>query len=156
MKKRTLKTLIGAVTLSLGIASCDVLDLNDTTVLSDLAVWNTESAAEMYITAAYKTFTDVSQVANSRSVFYDSYSDLMKSTAWDQYNHHYNKALLQTNAFTTGSAGAFECWSDVYERIRRANVLLDEIDMAHLNMVKTGVISVVRKYVSVAPSHTTA
>lgn len=127
MKKRTLKTLIGAVALSLGMASCDVLDLNDTTVLSDLAVWNTESAAEMYITAAYKTFTDVSQVANSRSVFYDSYSDLMKSTAWDQYNHQYNKALLQNNAFATGSAGAFECWSDVYERIRRANVLLDEI-----------------------------
>lgn len=127
MKKRTIKTLIAAVTLCLGVASCDVLDLNDTTVLSDLAVWNTESATEMYITAAYKTFTDVSQVANSRSVYYDSYSDLMKSTAWDLYSHQYNKALLQASAFTTGSAGAFECWSDVYARIRRANVLLDEI-----------------------------
>lgn len=127
MKKRTIKILIGSVAFCLGITSCDVLDLNDTTVLSDLAVWNTESAADMYVTAAYKTFADVSQVANSRSVYYDSYSDLMKSTAWDLYSHQYNKALLQTSAFTTGSAGAFECWSDVYGRIRRANVLLDEI-----------------------------
>jgi len=127
MKKRTVKILIGAVAFCLGVTSCDVLDLNDTTVLSDLAVWDTESATEMYITAAYKTFTDVSQVANSRSVYYDSYSDLMKSTAWDLYSHQYNKALLQTSAFTTGSAGAFECWNDVYGRIRRANVLLDEI-----------------------------
>ncbi|WP_071145501.1 RagB/SusD family nutrient uptake outer membrane protein [Bacteroides ihuae] len=127
MKKRTVRILIGAVAFCLGVTSCDVLDLNDTTVLSDLAVWDTESATEMYITAAYKTFTDVSQVANSRSVYYDSYSDLMKSTAWDLYSHQYNKALLQTSAFTTGSAGAFECWNDVYGRIRRANVLLDEI-----------------------------
>lgn len=127
MKKRIVKILIGIVAFCLGTTSCDVLDLNDTTVLSDLAVWNTESAADMYITAAYKTFADVSQVANSRSVYYDSYSDLMKSTAWDLYSHQYNKALLQTSAFTTGSAGAFECWSDVYGRIRRANVLLDEI-----------------------------
>lgn len=119
--------MISAVTFGLGVASCNVLDLNDTTTLSDLAVWNTEKAADMYVTASYKTFTDVSQVANSRSQYYDSYSDLMKSTSWDQYGHAYNKSLLQINAFTSGSAGAFECWNDVYVRIRRANVLLDDI-----------------------------
>lgn len=128
MKKRNIIVLLSAVVIALGMWSCeDVLDLNSTTELSDLAIWSTENAAEMYITAAYKTITDVSQVANSRTQFYDSYSDLMKSTSWDQYNHAYNKSLLQTSAFTTGSAGAFECWSDVYTRIRRANVLLDEI-----------------------------
>lgn len=53
----------------------------------------------------------------------------MKSTSWDIYGHPpYNKSLLQASAFTTGSAGAFECWSHVYnDRIRRANVLLTEI-----------------------------
>ena len=113
----------------IGVSSCndEALDLNNTREISDQAIWSTENAAEMYITAAYKTFTDVSQVANSRSQYYDSYSDLMKSTSWDQYNHAYNKALLQVSAFSTGSAGAFECWSDAYGRIRRANVLLDEI-----------------------------
>jgi len=110
------------------MSSCnDVLDLDNTEDMSDVAIWSTEKAAELYITAAYKTFTDDSQVANSRSKYYDSYSDIMKSTSWDQYNHHYNKALLQASSFRTGSAGAHECWSDVYTRIRRANVLLDEI-----------------------------
>lgn len=127
MKKRIIKNLVSAIVLGLGVSSCNVLDLNSTKELSDLAIWNTESAAEMYITASYKTFTDVSQVANSRSQFYDSYSDLMKSSSWDQYNHHYNQSLLQASAFSPGSAGTFECWEDVYVRIRRANVLLDEI-----------------------------
>lgn len=128
MKKRTIIILISIATLGLYMPSCsDVLDIDNTKDLSDLAMWSTESAAEMYITAAYKTFTDVSQVANSRSQFYDSYSDIMKSTSWETYTHAYNKSLLQASAFTTGSAGAFECWEDVYTRIRRANVLLDEI-----------------------------
>lgn len=127
MKKRILIILLSAVTL-FGTYSCDdVLDLNSTTELSDQAIWSTENAAEMYITAAYKTFTDISQVANSRSQFYDSYSDLMKSTSWDQYNHGYNKALLQTSAFATGSAGPLDCWYNAYQRIRRANILLDEL-----------------------------
>lgn len=124
---KNIKYFIGTAMFCLGLVSCDVLDLNDTSVLSDIAVWNSEAAADMYITASYKTFTDVSQVYNSRKVFYDSYSDLMKSTSWDQYSHSYNKVLLQANSFSTGSAGAFECWEDVYGRIRRANVLLDEI-----------------------------
>jgi hypothetical protein len=121
--------LISIVALGLGMTSCndEVLDLYNTTEISDLAIWSTENAAEMYITASYKTITDISQVSSSRSQYFDSYSDLTKSTSWDQYNHAYNKALLQTSAFSTGSAGAFECWSDAYVRIRRANVLMDEI-----------------------------
>ena len=127
MKKRII-LFLGIVALGLGTFSCvDVLDVNNTREESDQAIWSTETAAEMYITASYKTFTDVSQVSNSRNVFYDSYTDLTKSTSWDQYNHPYNKALLQASAFQTGSAGALECWSDAYTRIRRANVLLDEI-----------------------------
>jgi hypothetical protein len=128
MKTRIISNLLYAATLSIAMASCsNVLDLNSTTTLSDLAVWDSESSADMYVTASYKTFTDVSQVSNSRYVYYDSFSDIMKSTSWDQYNHGYNKALLQQSAFSTGSAGALECWGDCYERIRRANVLLNEI-----------------------------
>jgi hypothetical protein len=126
MKKRTIIILASMAVLGLTPACNDVLDLNNTREISDQAIWSTEMAAEMYITASYKTITDVSQVANSRSVFYDSYTDLMKSTSWDQYSHPYNSTLLQAN-IQTGSAGPFECWSDAYGRIRRANVLLDEI-----------------------------
>ncbi len=130
MRKRIIIFFITIITLGAISSSCaeDVLDIDNTRDLSNLAIWSTESAADMYITASYKTFTDESQVANSRSNFYDSYSDIMKSTSWDIYNHGYNKSLLQASSFTTGSAGAFENWSYVYsERIRRANVLLDEI-----------------------------
>jgi hypothetical protein len=105
----------------------EALDLNSTSEISDQAIWSTERAAEMYITASYKGFTDESQVVESRGKFYDSYSDIMKSTSWDLYNHAYNKTLLEGN-IQTGSAGAFECWADAYGRIRRANVLLVEID----------------------------
>ena len=119
---------ISVISLSWLMLSCeDVLDLNATDSLSDQAIWSTESAAEAYITASYKTFTDVSQVFNSRSQFYDSYTDLMKSTDWQTYAP-YNRALMESNSFSRGSAGSFDCWSDVYVRIRRANVLLDEMN----------------------------
>ncbi|WP_270087706.1 RagB/SusD family nutrient uptake outer membrane protein [Sphingobacterium sp. SYP-B4668] len=128
MKKRIL-TLFSIALMGCGMQACnDALEIENTQNLSDLAVWSTESAAEMYITAVYKTFTDVSQVANSRNQYFDSYSDLMKSTSWDQYSHGYNKALLQSSAFVVGSAGPLDAWSSVYsDRIRRANVLLDDI-----------------------------
>jgi hypothetical protein len=104
----------------------EVLNLNNTGAISDQAIWSTEGAAEMYITETYKTFTEVSQVVNSLSQYFDSYSDLMKSTSWDQYDHPYNKTLLEAN-IQTGGAGPFTCWDNVYSRIRRANVMLDEI-----------------------------
>lgn len=129
MKNIKIKISLIFAIIGLGLISCndDALNLNDTTKISDLAVWNTQQSADMYITASYKTFSDVSQVANSRGAYYDSFSDLTKSTSWDQYSHPYNKALMQTSAFATGSAGAFECWNDVYTRIRRANVALEDI-----------------------------
>ena len=128
MKKRIKKIYyLSVVILSLSAFSCtDVMDVNDTSKLSDQAVWSTEAATERYVTAAYKTITDMSQVFNSRSQYYDSYSDLMKSTDWDSYAP-YNRALMRANEFGTGSAGPLECWTDAYTRIRRANVLLDEM-----------------------------
>lgn len=127
MKGIAIKNLMFIVAVYFGLSSCNVLDINDTSTLSDQAIWSSETAADMYVTASYKTFTDVSQVGNSRDCFYDSYSDIMKSTSYDQYGHNYNKALLLESAFSTGSAGAFECWDAVYDRIRRANVLLNDI-----------------------------
>ncbi|MDR1681290.1 MAG: RagB/SusD family nutrient uptake outer membrane protein [Prevotellaceae bacterium] len=120
--------LTGVFVLGLALLSCnkEVLELNNTREVSDQAIWSTEMAAEMYITASYKGFTDLSALVDSRSKYYDSYSDITKSTTWELYNHPYNKTLLEGN-IQTGGAGPFECWSDAYGRIRRANVLLDDI-----------------------------
>lgn len=127
--KRYFLALMAVIITGGSLLSCkDALDIDNTESLSDFAVWNSETSADMYVTAAYKTFSDISQVAESRTRYYDSYSDLTKSTSWDLYNHPYNKALLQASSFNTGSAGAFEEWEDIYSnRIRRTNVLLDDI-----------------------------
>ena len=125
---------ICVISLTLGVFSCeDVLDLNDTTRLSDQAIWSSERSADEYVTASYRTFFDVSQVFNSLYQYHDSYSDIMKSTDWATFAP-YNRALLNPNEFSTGSAGThLDCWAnkgdgtDCYTRIRRANVLLDEI-----------------------------
>jgi hypothetical protein len=126
--------MIASVIAFLGMLACnkEVLDLNNTEAISDQAIWSTEMAAEMYITSVYKTFTEVSQVANSQRQYFDSYSDIMKSTSWDQRDHPYNKILLEAN-ITTGNAGAFGCWDDMYGRIRGANVMLDEITRYGVN-----------------------
>ena len=127
--KNKVVIFLSIVALYTGVFSCvDVLDIYNTREISDAAVWSDEAATEMYLTAAYKTITDVSQVANSRSQFYDSYTDLMKSTSWDQYNHAYNRSLVMPGFFSKGSAGPFACWEDAYVRIRRANVKLDELE----------------------------
>ena len=57
MKGITIKSLIIIVAASLELSSCNVLDINDTSSLSDQAIWSSETAADMYVTASYKTFT---------------------------------------------------------------------------------------------------
>ncbi|MFV0506858.1 MAG: RagB/SusD family nutrient uptake outer membrane protein [Bacteroidales bacterium] len=128
MKKQILIILLSAAILPWVYSCGDVLDINDTKSLSDDAIWSNETAADMYVTASYLTFKDISQVANSQKQYFDSYTDIMKSTSWDQYNHAYNKALLQSSVFSSGNAGPLACWTDVYtQRIKRANILLNEI-----------------------------
>ncbi|MDE7387233.1 MAG: RagB/SusD family nutrient uptake outer membrane protein [Muribaculaceae bacterium] len=128
MKKHLLYKIMAVVALGGVFTSCeDTLDVNDTTKLSDAAIWSTLDAADGFITASYKIFTDDSQLKNSRKKFWDTYSDLIKSSSWGDYGHPYNNFLL--NGLTSGSngAGPFECWSDQYVRIRTANVCLSRL-----------------------------
>ncbi len=127
--KKVLHITIAALFV-IAATSCNdlVLNLENSQSLDDEAIWSSETSADNYITASYKTFSDVSQVAESRTKYFDSFSDIMKSTSWDQYNHGYNSTLLSLNGFRTGSAGSLECWDEVYTRIRRANVLLVDMD----------------------------
>ncbi len=110
------------------MAACtDVLDVNETTKQSDQAIWSSEESADAYITASYKIFTDDTQLKNSRSTFYDSYSDLIKSSSWDQYSHPYNTFLLQGISNGDAGAGVLERWASEYNRIRTANVCLADL-----------------------------
>lgn len=132
MIKKYINLIFCAAALG-GMTSCnDVLDINDESTFSDMVVWSSPETADMYITASYKTFFDYANMAqeqDNRCKFYDSYSDLTKSSSWDQFNHPFNKALLQPSAFNETGAGAFECWSSSYTRIRRANICLRDLEI---------------------------
>ncbi len=98
--------------------------MHSTQQVADQAIWSTVEAADAYITASYKSFTDDSQLKNDRSRFWDSFSDLTKSSSWDQYAHPYNQFLIQGLNTGDNGAGAFECWSSEYNRISTANQCL--------------------------------
>ncbi|MBD5214173.1 MAG: RagB/SusD family nutrient uptake outer membrane protein [Bacteroidales bacterium] len=120
-KNKYIKALAISV-LAAGMTSCDdVLDVNREDVASDTAIWSSVDIADMYITASYKIFTEDTQLKNCRNRFWDSYSDIMKSSSWDQYGHPYNSFLLQGISNGENGAGALECWSTQYNRIRTAN-----------------------------------
>lgn len=128
MTQKHIIKLFAACVLGGSLASCtDVLDVNRTDVVSDQAIWGSTDAADAYITASYKIFTEDTQLKNCRSRFWDSFSDLTKSASWDQYGHPYNTFLLQGITSGEYGAGALECWSTMYSRIRTANVCLRDL-----------------------------
>lgn len=126
---------IGIAVLAGTVVSCnDVLDVNKEDVLSDVAVWSNETSADMYITATYKTFTEDAVFygdysGTDRNRFWDSFSDIMKSSSWDQYGHPFNSTLMQGINNGDNGAGAFECWNEVYNRIRLDNVKLRDLKL---------------------------
>ncbi len=120
------KNITFAAALLVSVSSCnDVLDINDTSTFGDVAVWSSQNNADAYVTAAYKSFNDQSNVYN-RAKYYDNYSDLMKSPYW--WNYVYNQALLDPSEFSRGNASLFACWSDVYGRIKRTNLMLNDLE----------------------------
>lgn len=116
-------------TVILGPSCSDVLDLTPSDRFTPVTVWATTVTVDKYLIGLYSIF-------NANSEFYseqdkvqspkltDAYSDILKSTSWNQYSHNYNATLLQETAFNSTSAGAFECWKTHYERIRRQNEFL--------------------------------
>lgn len=120
------KNIAFAAAIIVSASSCnDVLDINDTSTFGDVAVWSSQTNADAYVTAAYKTFNDQSNVY-VKSKFYDSYSDLMKSNMW--WVEPFNNALLEPSAFSSGNAGLFDCWSSAYGRIKRTNMMLNDLE----------------------------
>ncbi|MCM1532880.1 MAG: RagB/SusD family nutrient uptake outer membrane protein [Ruminococcus flavefaciens] len=114
----------------LGSTSCnDELNVRSTTQFIPEDIWNEESAAEGYVIASYQTFSDHSNnYLIDSNKFYDAFSDIAKSTSWDQYEHQYNKTWMLSNSFGKNNAGPFNCWGATYGRVKRANKLLNDID----------------------------
>lgn len=123
---KIIKNIALATAFVAATSSCnDVLDINDTSTFGDVAVWSTQKNADAYVTAAYKTFNDQSNVY-VRERYYDNYSDLMKSPYWWVYP--FNQALLDPSKFSKGSSSLFDCWEQVYGRIKRTNLMLNDLD----------------------------
>ena len=124
-----MKRIIIYISLIIGLAatfnSCDVLDLQPTDRYSEGVVWGSEDAVDSYVIGFYAFMKDATEIFNyNMGAFTDAYTDIMKSSSWDQYNHPYNKVLLQETAFSDVNAGAFECWGDCYSEIRQDNEFL--------------------------------
>ena len=122
--KKTILTM-GLAAALCGTSCSDVIDLNPGDRFSPATVWSSTTTVDSYVLGLYSIFSSSCEFYGTGSPnLTDAYSDILKSGSWDQYNHSYNRSLFQESAFNSTSAGAFECWSPHYERIRRENEFL--------------------------------
>ena len=122
--KKTILTM-GLAAALCGTSCSDVIDLNPGHRFSPATVWSSTTTVDSYVLGLYSIFSSSCEFYGTGSPnLTDAYSDILKSGSWDQYNHSYNRSLFQESAFNSTSAGAFECWSTHYERIRRENEFL--------------------------------
>lgn len=122
--KKTILTM-GLAAALCGTSCSDVIDLNPGDRFSPATVWSSTTTVDSYVLGLYSIFSSSCEFYGTGSPnLTDAYSDILKSGSWDQYNHSYNRSLFQESAFNSTSAGAFECWSTHYGRIRRENEFL--------------------------------
>lgn len=110
-------------------SSCDkVLNIDPSDRFSPSTVWANETSVDKYVFGFYGFLKESTEIySGNMAAFTDAYSDIMKSSSWDQYNHNYNKTLLEASAINSDDAGPFACWtgdSGCYNRIRRQNEFL--------------------------------
>lgn len=122
--KKTILTM-GLAAALCGTSCSDVIDLNPGDRFTSATVWSSTTTVDSYVLGLYSIFSSSCEFYGTGSPnLTDAYSDILKSGSWDQYNHSYNRSLFQESAFNSTSAGAFECWSTHYGRIRRENEFL--------------------------------
>lgn len=148
--------ILGLAAVVLGTSCSDVLDLNPADRFSPATVWSTTTTADKYVIGLYSIFGANTEMrggdAYASPRLSDAYSDILKSTSWNQYNHNFNATLLQETAFNSNSAGAFECWSSHYDRIRRETNSCATRPNSAANSVRTGSRFVSPKCVSAVPT----
>lgn len=126
-----MKRLFAIIVAALALSACsdwidDALDIDPSDRYSVATVWSSANSADQYLLGLYNYMKETNGTVGGDSnmaIFWDAYSDLIKSNSWNQYNHPYNTAFLQ-GTFPNTSAGVFETWSDSYTRIRRCNEFL--------------------------------
>lgn len=122
--KKTILTM-GLAAALCGTSCSDVIDLNPGDRFSPATVWSSTTTVDSYVLGLYSIFSSSCEFYGTGSPkLSDAYSDILKCGDWDQYSTSFNKSLFQESAFNSTSAGAFECWSTHYERIRRENEFL--------------------------------
>ena len=90
--KRLMKYIALIPCLAVAFNSCDVLDLLPTDKYSEEVVWGSENAVDSYVVGFYAFFKDATEIAHSNMTnFTDAYTDIFKSSSWDQHNHTYNR-----------------------------------------------------------------
>lgn len=121
--------LAALAVLALSSTSCsDILDVQPSDQYGSDAIWSTETSADYYIMASYQHFKDHSILAGHTRHYYDAYTDLYKSTTWLGYDHMYNKEFMLASQFGKNNAADFASWNTAYGRIKRANLLLNDLD----------------------------
>lgn len=121
--------LAALAVLALSSTSCsDILDVQPSDQYGSDAIWSTETSADYYIMASYQHFKDHSILAGHTRHYYDAYTDLYKSTTWLGYDHMYNKEFMLASQFGKNNAADFASWDGAYGRIKRANLLLNDLD----------------------------
>ncbi len=121
--------LAALAVLALSSTSCsDILDVQPSDQYGSDAIWSTETSADYYIMASYQHFKDHSILAGHTRHYYDAYTDLYKSTTWLGYDHMYNKEFMLASQFGKNNAADFASWDTAYGRIKRANLLLNDLD----------------------------
>lgn len=126
MKKIFLYLATALSAMAFSNSCSDVLDIDPSDRFSPAGIWGDKEALDKYVIGFYGLIKEKNEVYNA-SYFTDAYSDIMKSSSWDQYNHSYNYALLQETYFTADDARSLSCWtgdSGCYNRIRRHNEFL--------------------------------
>lgn len=123
--KRILLNIITFAALSMVASGCQgFLDKTPEDKFTKNVIWGSQDALEYNVYNFYAYLKYATEI-NDPGSFSDAYSDLVKSSSWNQYNHSFNRALLESGVFAkeTG-AGPFECWSTNYTRIMRCNEFL--------------------------------
>lgn len=115
--------------VSLLASSCDkVLNIDPSDRFSPAAVWKNENSVDKYVYGFYGFLKESTEIYDSNmKAFTDAYTDIIKSSSWDQYGHKYNKTLFEESAINSDDAGPFSCWTGdagCYNRIRRQNEFL--------------------------------
>ena len=121
--------LAALAVLALSSTSCnDLLDIQPSDKYGSDAIWSTETSADYYIMASYQHFKDHSILSGHTRHYYDAYTDLYKSITWLGADHMYNKEFMLASQFGKNNAADFASWSTAYGRIKRANLLLNDLD----------------------------